>query len=84
VTALRATGLTCFLYRRLRDRQSSSSGDSLLFRFEDNLCVKLSTYAFGGLVAEATASRAASRGLSPLHRLRVMGSSVRAVRRPLS
>lgn len=42
------------------------------FGSKDNLWRETVDYAFGGLVAEATAVEAASRGLSPLHRLRVM------------
>ena len=42
------------------------------FGSKDNLWRETVEYAFGGLVAEATAVEAASRGLSPLHRLRVM------------
>jgi len=42
------------------------------FGSKDNLWRETVEYAFGGLIAEATAVEAASRGLSPLHRLRVM------------
>jgi TetR/AcrR family transcriptional regulator len=42
------------------------------FGSKDNLWRATVDYAFGGLVGEATAVEAASRGLSPLHRLRVM------------
>ena len=42
------------------------------FGSKDNLWRETVDYAFGGLVAEAAAVEAASRGLSPLHRLRVM------------
>ncbi len=42
------------------------------FGSKDNLWRETVDYAFGGLVAEATAVEAASRGLSPLHRLRVI------------
>jgi AcrR family transcriptional regulator len=42
------------------------------FGSKDNLWRETVEYAFGGLVAEATAVEAATRGLSPLHRLRVM------------
>ena len=42
------------------------------FGSKDNLWRETVEYAFGGLVAEATAVEAASRGLSPLQRLRVM------------
>ena len=41
------------------------------FGSKDNLWRETVEYAFGGLVAEA-AVEAATRGLSPLHRLRVM------------
>jgi AcrR family transcriptional regulator len=42
------------------------------FGSKDNLWRETVEYAFGGLIAEATAVEAASRGLSALHRLRVM------------
>jgi AcrR family transcriptional regulator len=42
------------------------------FGSKDNLWRETVEYAFGGLIAEATAIEAASRGLSPLHRLRVI------------
>jgi AcrR family transcriptional regulator len=42
------------------------------FGSKDNLWRETVEYAFGGLVAEATAVEASSRGLSPLQRLRVM------------
>src|SRR5260370_16612929 len=42
------------------------------FGSKDNLWRETVEYAFGGLVGEAKAVEAASRGLSPLHRLRVM------------
>ena len=42
------------------------------FGSKDNLWRETVEYAFGGLIGEATAVEAASRGLSPLHRLRVM------------
>jgi AcrR family transcriptional regulator len=42
------------------------------FGSKDNLWRETVEYAFGGLIAEASAIEAASRGLSPVHRLRVM------------
>jgi AcrR family transcriptional regulator len=42
------------------------------FGSKDNLWRETVEYAFGGLIAEATAVEAASRGLSPVHRLRVI------------
>ena len=42
------------------------------FGSKDNLWRETVEYAFGGLIAEATAIEAASRGLSPAHRLRVI------------
>jgi AcrR family transcriptional regulator len=42
------------------------------FGSKDNLWRETVEYAFGGLIGEATAVEAASLGLSPLHRLRVM------------
>src|ERR1700731_1393792 len=42
------------------------------FGSKDNLWRETVDYAFGGLIAEATAVEASSRGLSPLQRLRVM------------
>jgi len=42
------------------------------FGSKDNLWRETVEYAFGGLIAEATAVEAASRSLSPLQRLRVM------------
>jgi AcrR family transcriptional regulator len=42
------------------------------FGSKDNLWRETVEYAFGGLIGEAAAVEAASRGLSPLHRLRVM------------
>ena len=42
------------------------------FGSKDNLWRETVDYAFGGLIGEATAVEAASRGLSPLHRLRVI------------
>src|ERR1700752_1567823 len=42
------------------------------FGSKDNLWRETVEYAFGGLIAEATAVEAASRSLSPIQRLRVM------------
>jgi len=42
------------------------------FGSKDNLWRETVEYAFGGLIGEAAAVEAAARGLSPLHRLRVM------------
>jgi AcrR family transcriptional regulator len=42
------------------------------FGSKDNLWRETVEYAFGGLIAEATAVEAASHGLSPVHRLRVI------------
>jgi AcrR family transcriptional regulator len=42
------------------------------FGSKDNLWRETVEYAFGGLIAEATAVEAASRSLSPLQRLRVL------------